>query len=307
VVLREQEAGERLDRVLAERDEIDHSRAVLQRWIAEGRVTVDGKVIDRKAVATPLGVVVIEPAPPPPMVALPEDLPLDVLFEDEHLIVVNKAAGMVVHPAPGHSHGTLVNALLHHAALDPALREGQARPGIVHRLDKDTSGVLVAAKTPAAHEGLVQLFQAHTIERRYIAIAVGPHLRSQTFDTFHGRHPHDRKRFSSTVGKGKRAVTRAVVTERLHGGGLLALTLETGRTHQIRVHLADTGTPVLADPLYGKRSRDPRLTRAEDAVGRQALHAELLGFVHPITGVTLRIEAPAPADFQAALDILRDA
>ncbi|MBK7777534.1 MAG: RluA family pseudouridine synthase [Sandaracinaceae bacterium] len=307
VVLREQEAGERLDRVLAEREEIGHSRAVLQRWIAEGRVTVDGKVIDRKAVATPLGVVVIEPAPPPPMVALPEDLPLHVLFEDEHLIVVNKAAGMVVHPAPGHSHGTLVNALLHHAALDPALREGQARPGIVHRLDKDTSGVLVAAKTPAAHEGLVKLFQAHTIERRYIAIAVGPHLRSQTFDTFHGRHPHDRKRFSSTVGKGKRAVTRAVVTERLHGGGLLALTLETGRTHQIRVHLADTGTPVLADPLYGKRSRDPRLTRAEDAVGRQALHAELLGFVHPITGAALRIEAPAPADFQAALDILRDA
>ena len=307
VVLREHEAGERLDRVLADRPEIEHSRSVLQRWIADGRITVDGKVIDRKAVAQPLGVVVIEPAPPPPLVALPEDLPLDVLFEDEHLIVVNKAAGMVVHPAPGHPGGTLVNALLHHAQLDPVMRDGQSRPGIVHRLDKDTSGVLVAAKTPAAHEGLVKLFQAHTIERRYVAIAVGPHLRSQTFDTFHGRHPHDRKRFSSTVDKGKRAVTHAVVTEKLHGGGLVSLTLETGRTHQIRVHLADTGTPVLADPLYGKKSRDPRLTRAEDAIGRQALHAELLGFVHPLTGESLHIEAPAPADFQAALAILRDA
>ncbi|MCA9534226.1 MAG: RluA family pseudouridine synthase [Myxococcales bacterium] len=306
VVLREQDAGERLDRLLAEREEVPHSRSVIQRFIAEGRVSVDGKVIDRKALASPLGVVLIRPAPPPPMVALPEDLPLDVLFEDEHLIVVNKAAGMVVHPAPGHPSGTLVNALLHHAQLHPSLRDGQGRPGIVHRLDKDTSGVLVAAKTPAGHEGLVRLFQAHTIERRYVAIAVGPHLRSQTFDTLHGRHPHDRKRFSSNVSKGKSAITHAVVTERLHGGGLVTVTLETGRTHQIRVHLSDSGTPVLADPLYGKKSRDPRLQQAEQAIGRQALHAELLGFVHPITGEAVRFEAPPPADFQAALAILRE-
>jgi 23S rRNA pseudouridine1911/1915/1917 synthase len=173
-------------------------------------------------------------------------------------------------------------------------------------LDKDTSGVMVAAKTPAGHEGLVRLFQAHTIERRYTAIAVGPRLRSQTFTTLHGRHPHDRKRFSSTVTKGKDAITHAEVAERLHGGALMTLTLETGRTHQIRVHLSDAGTPVLADTLYGKKSRDPRLQRAEAAIGRQALHAELLGFVHPITGEAVRFEAPPPADFQAALSELRD-
>ncbi|MCA9574451.1 MAG: RluA family pseudouridine synthase [Polyangiales bacterium] len=305
ILLREQDAGERLDRVLAEHGDMPFSRSVIQRLIAEGRVTLDGKPVDRKTLAAPLGVVLLRPAPPPPMEALPEDLPLRVLFEDEHLIVIDKAAGMVVHPAPGHPTGTLVNALLHHAQLHPSLREGHARPGIVHRLDKDTSGVMVAAKTPEGHEGLVRLFQTHTIERRYVAIAVGPHLRTQTFDTLHGRHPHDRKRFSSTVNKGKPAITHAALTERLHGGALMTLTLETGRTHQIRVHLSDAGTPVLADPLYGKKSRDPRLQRAEAAIGRQALHAELLGFVHPITGEPVRFEAPPPADFQAALAELR--
>ncbi len=307
VVLREAEAGERLDRVLAAREEVPFSRSVLQRFISEGRITLDGAAVDRKTQALPLGVVLITPAPPPPMEAIAQDLPLDVLYEDEHLIVVNKAAGMVVHPAPGHPDGTLVNALLHHTQVDAALRGENARPGIVHRLDKDTSGVMVAAKTPAAHEGLVKLFQAHDIERRYVAIAVGPRLESRTFDTFHGRHPYDRKRFTSTGEKGKRAVTYAQLTERFHGGGLMTLTLETGRTHQIRVHLADAGTPVLADPLYGKRGRDPHLLAAADAIGRQALHAELLGFVHPITGDKVVFEAPPPADFQAALDILRAA
>ncbi|NIS29929.1 MAG: RluA family pseudouridine synthase, partial [Actinobacteria bacterium] len=180
------------------------------------------------------------------------------------------------------------------------------RPGIVHRLDKDTSGMMVVAKTAAAREGLVRLFQGHDIQRRYAAIALG-RVESQTFDTFHGRHPVHRKRFSSKVERGKRAVTHVEPLMGVHGATLLVCTLETGRTHQIRVHLADAGHPILGDALYGKPPKDPILRQAHDAIGRQALHAGLLGFTHPITGEAIRVEADIPEDFEAALEILRNA
>ncbi len=207
-----------------------------------------------------------------------------------------------MHPAPGHAGGTLANAVAHRVAA--GAREG-TRPGIVHRLDKDTSGVLVVAKTKPAHAALQALFAAHDIERAYVAIAVGAPPDSVTYDTLHGRHPRDRKRFTTRVDRGRRAVTHVRVVERLHGSALVECRLETGRTHQIRVHLADHRTPVLADPVYGRPSRDPLLRDVAAALGRQALHARLLGFRHPTTGAPLRFEAPPPEDFEAALARLR--
>ncbi|MBO6939709.1 MAG: RluA family pseudouridine synthase [Deltaproteobacteria bacterium] len=298
------DAGDRLDRFLTERT--GETRSTLKRWIEDGRVTIDGEPATAPKTKVRAGMaIMVHPAPPPPSTAIPQDLPLDVRFEDEHLLVVHKPAGLVVHPAPGHPDGTLVNALLHHIDFrDPS--GDPMRPGIVHRLDKDTSGTMVVAKTTAAREGLVKLFQEHDLERRYAAIALG-RVEERTFDTFHGRHPVHRKRFSSKVERGKRAVTHVEPLMGVHGATLVICTLETGRTHQIRVHLADAGHPILADALYGKPPKDPVLRQAHDAIGRQALHAGLLGFTHPITGETVHVEADIPADFEAALDILRKA
>ncbi|MFW6050090.1 MAG: RluA family pseudouridine synthase [Myxococcota bacterium] len=302
IVVVEAEAGERLDRILAERP-LGHSRSTLQRWIGEGRVAVDGVVADRRTRPRAGARVVVHPAPLPASEAEPQDIPLAVLHEDADLIVVDKPAGLVVHPAPGHPDRTLVNALLHHTGV--AGGRDAARPGIVHRLDKDTSGVMVVAKTPAAHERLVEAFQAHAIERAYLAIAVGAPPAQATLDTLHGRHPVHRKRFTARVARGKRAVTHVRVLERLHGAALVECRLETGRTHQIRVHLAEQGTPVLGDSVYGRSPRDPVVREAARALGRQALHAGVLGFVHPVTGETLTFETPPPADFERALGALR--
>jgi len=297
------ESGERLDRLLSARD-LGWSRSTLQRWIEDGRVTVDGVPVAPSWRARAGARVVVEPAPPPPSDAEPEPIPLSILLEDTHLLVLDKPSGMVVHPGPGHRSGTLVNALLHHARVDPG--SDPRRPGIVHRLDKDTSGVMVVAKTDAAREGLVALFRVHDIERRYLAIVVGAVPGALTVDAPIARHPVHRKRFSSTTGRGKPARTRVTVLERLHGTTLIECRLETGRTHQIRVHLADRGWPILGDPTYGRRSRDPRLLEVAQALGRQALHATVLGFRHPITGEPLRFEVPPPADFAEALARLRD-
>lgn len=297
-----EEAGERLDRFLVART--GRSRSALQRWVSEGRVALDGVVqTSAKAKVRAGTLVAVRPAPPPVSEARAQPIPIEVLHEDEHLVVVSKAAGMVVHPAPGHPDGTLVNALLHRTTF----RDGgdPMRPGIVHRLDKDTSGVLVVARTAEAREALVALFKAHDIERRYEAIVVGHPPPSVTYDTLHGRHPVDRKRFSSRVARGKRAITHVETQELLHGAALVHCRLETGRTHQIRVHLADAGTPVLGDPVYARPPKDERLRAAHVALGRQALHAAVLGFVHPVTGAPMRFEAPPPADFQAALAALR--
>lgn len=296
------DAGERLDKYLAAQDIA--SRATIQRWIVEERVEVDGAPARAKLRLKGGEAIVVRPAPPPPSEAVPQDIPIDVVHEDDHLIVVHKAAGMVAHPAAGHPDGTLVNALLHHTTFE----EGgdPMRPGIVHRLDKDTSGVMVVAKSSKAREALTELFRSHTIERRYEAIAVGSLPRdAMTFDTMYGRHPVARKRFSSKVTEGKRAVTHVRVLERMHGSVAIACQLETGRTHQIRVHLSDAGCSILGDPIYGKRIRDPRLTEAAETIGRLALHAAMLGFEHPVTGKMLRFEVDAPESFAKARSILR--
>jgi 23S rRNA pseudouridine1911/1915/1917 synthase len=301
LTLEPQEAGERLDRVLSARP-LGVSRAALQRWMEEGRVTVDGRTALAKERARAGARVCIVPAPPPVSDALPEAIPLDVLHEDAHLIVLHKPAGLVVHPAAGHASGTLVNALLHYTEVERG--DDPRRPGVVHRLDKDTSGVMVVARTDVAREGLMAQFARHDIDREYEAICVGAPPAQVTYETLIGRHPSDRKRFSSLVRVGKRAVTHVRLVRALHGAALVRCRLETGRTHQIRVHMADHGFPLLGDPLYGRTMRDERLREAGRTLGRQALHARLLGFVHPVSGERLRFEVEPPDDFRQALDAL---
>ncbi len=253
---------------------------------------------------------------PAPIAAEPaaQDIPLTVLFEDAHLIVVDKPAGMAAHPAPGSEDGTLVNALLHHCGQSLAGIGGVARPGIVHRLDKLTSGVMVAAKSDAAHAGLSALFAAHDIERVYVALTRGaPGPRRGTIVTQIGRSPNDRKKMAVLRTGGREAVTHYAV-EAVFGpperplAARVSCTLETGRTHQIRVHLASRGAPCLGDPLYGAGSPAASVRGAMAAAGldRQALHASVLGFRHPITGETLRFETPLPPDMAALEQALSD-
>ncbi len=290
--------GERLDRVLV-RCFPRWSRTTHQRWVEEGRVQIDGREATRRSRPRAGQRLVLSPAPPPTSEAVPQDIPLRIVYEDEHLLVVDKAAGMVVHPAPGHPDGTLVNALLHRGL--GRLGGDPIRPGIVHRLDKDTSGLLVVARSERARKILVERFHHHEVHRLYLALAVGHPPEQVTWRTLHGRHPRDRKRFSSRVARGKEAVTHLRVLRRLHGASLVACRLETGRTHQIRVHMSDHGHPLLGDPLYGRRPRDPRLREAARRLGRQALHAAELALDHPVTQQPLRFQAPLPSDMQEAI------
>ncbi len=307
VVVGPEDEGDRLDKVLTRRLVADGvSRSLVSQCFADGRVTAGG--VARKPSERPRAglVVTVDLPAPPPSVALAEDIALDVVFEDEHLLVVDKPAGMVVHPARGHDHGTLVNAVLHHAAvedLDPV------RPGIVHRIDRDTSGLLVVARTRAARDGLAALFKRHDVERSYIALIEGVPHTSMTFDTLHGRHATDRKRYTSRVTEGRRAVTHVALLETFANGraSRLRCTLETGRTHQIRVHLSEHGFPLLGDGVYGRTPRDPWLKGIAATLGRQALHAAVLGFVHPVTGAALRFESPLPGDLVVAVESLRNA
>ena len=285
------------------------SRAVVQRWIDRGRVTVDGEAAKASAaVAVGAEVAVVPEAAPASTAVADPSIALHVVYEDAHLLVVDKPAGMVVHPARGHATGTMVNALLAREGFAPPPDAGEAggvRPGIVHRLDKGTSGLLVVAKDEPTREALKALFARHDIEREYVALVVGA-ARDATYDTLHGRHPTDRLRFTSRVARGKRAVTSVRVLERLGAATLVSCTLTTGRTHQIRVHLAETAkTPVLGDPLYGRAPRDPALREVAQALGHQALHARKLGFVHPTTGQRLIWESPLPGDLASALEALR--
>jgi 23S rRNA pseudouridine1911/1915/1917 synthase len=247
--------------------------------------------------------------PPPPVDVedRPEDIPLAVLYEDAYLIVIDKPAGMVVHPATSHQKGTLVNALLHHCGDSLGGVGGERRPGIVHRLDKNTSGVMVVAKDEPTLVALQVLFHAHDLERRYLALVEGVVAEKGTFKTRYGRDPHDRKKFSSRVESGKRAVTHYTVKERLPGATLVEARLETGRTHQIRVHFKDAGHPVVGDQTYARPPRDPRLREVAARLGRQALHAHKLGFKHPSTGQYIEWTTPPPDDMQAALITLRSA
>jgi 23S rRNA pseudouridine1911/1915/1917 synthase len=282
------------------------SRSQLSRQIGQGAVTVNDAVFppSRKLRA---GDVVVWTPPPVVVTELRgEDIPLKVVHEDRWLVVIDKPAGLVVHPAPGHEDGTLVNALLAHCD-DLRGIGGELRPGIVHRIDKDTSGLLVVAKDDQTMKALGAAFKAHDIERLYEALVVGkPPAESGRIDTLHGRDPRDRKKFSIRVKEGRRAVTKWRVVERFNGAARMEAQLETGRTHQVRVHMAALGCPLLADRTYGKPPRDPALHAIADELGRQALHARTLGFVHPATGKTLSFTSAPPEDFRRALAALRE-
>jgi 23S rRNA pseudouridine1911/1915/1917 synthase len=283
------------------------TRAQVKRLVDEGDVLLNGAPASKAGAALRTGDrIEVRIRPPAPIAAQPQAMALDILFEDEHLIVIDKPPGLVVHPAPGHEDGTLVNALLAHCG-DLSGIGGAVRPGIVHRIDKDTSGVIVVTKNDAAHQALAALFLRHALLREYLAVcAPSPKDTQGTIRTLYNRHPVDRKRFSSKVERGKHAVTHYTVVERLHGGAALCrLRLETGRTHQIRVHFSDHGWPLLGDPVYGKTPKDARLAEAARALGRQALHAARLEFAHPATGELLRFATEPPADMQALLAKLR--
>lgn len=303
VVVAPEAAGDRLDKTLAGLV-ADLSRARIQALIADGRVSRNGAALTDASAKAPAGDYEIVIPPALPAEPLPEAIPLTVLFEDADLIVVDKPAGMAVHPAPGSQSGTLVNALLHHCGASLSGIGGVARPGIVHRIDKDTSGVMVAAKTDAAHQGLSALFAAHDIERVYIALTRGaPRARRGVIEGAIARSTHDRKKMALVKSGGRAAVTHYLV-ERLYGSDAkplaarLACRLETGRTHQIRVHLASQGCPCLGDPTYGSGPPAEPVRRAIAQAGltRQALHAAVLGFAHPVTGQHLRFESPLPDD-----------
>jgi len=314
VAVAPEQASGRIDKVLADLLP-EMSRARIQALIAEGRVSRDGAPVADASAKAQAGDYRLEI--PPPVAAEPqaEAIPLTVLFEDAHLIVVDKPAGMAAHPAPGSESGTLVNALLHHAGASLSGIGGVARPGIVHRIDKDTSGVVVVAKTDAAHQGLSALFAAHDIERLYIALTRGaPRGAARgTIEGAIGRSTADRKKMALVRAGGRHAVTHYAV-ERLFGpaekplAARVACTLETGRTHQIRVHLASVGAPCLGDPAYGSGppAEKVRLAIAAAGLARQALHAAVLGFRHPVTGEAMRFESPLPRDMATLQGLLAD-
>jgi len=314
VTASEGDAGERLDKVLAS-GLADLTRSRIQSLVRDGHVALGGETVGEPGRRVKPGetYTIALPAPEPAEPA-PEDIPLAVVYEDDHLIVIDKPAGLVVHPAAGHASGTLVNALIAHCGASLSGIGGVRRPGIVHRLDKDTSGLLVVAKTDAAHKELSEQFAAHgrdgRLERRYLALVWGAPLRpAGSIDAALGRGLRDRTRMAVVRdGAGRHAVTHYRLLESFHdarGGALaslLELTLETGRTHQIRVHLAHVGHPVIGDPVYasGFAKSAGKLTakaqKALSAMGRQALHAAHLGFEHPVTGRRLAFDSPLPGD-----------
>lgn len=283
----------------------DFSRSRIEGLVKTGHVTVNGTIAAKAGMkVSESDDIEVEIPPPVPAIPEPEDIPLDVVFEDDDMVVVNKAPGMVVHPAPGHFSGTLVNALLHHC---PALAGigGVARPGIVHRLDQDTSGLIVVAKSQKAMEGLTKAFASHAnIEKTYLAVVHGrPRLDSGRIENLIGRHPVDRKRMAIVEKNGKVAITNWQVAPARASGpagrqnpfSVVICRIETGRTHQIRVHMASLGCPVVGDRTYGKSALDRRL---DPPPARQMLHAWKRRLWHPTKGVQLSFEAPIPADMQ---------
>ncbi|HET9597942.1 MAG TPA: RluA family pseudouridine synthase [Anaeromyxobacteraceae bacterium] len=298
--------GERLDVALT-RLAPDLSRARAQRLVGEGLVSVDGRPA-KAALRLRGGERIALTVPDPePSGLVAQDLPLTVLYEDRDLLVLDKAAGMVVHPARGSPHSTVVNALLHRLGESGAPGD---RLGLVHRLDKDTSGCLVVARTEAALAALQAAFKARSVEKTYLALCHGRLAPEGRLDTPYGRHPRDRTRHTTRLETARRAITAWRVRQAFAGATLAEVALHTGRTHQIRVHLAEHGHPLLADPVYGGTRREARLPeadpvrRAAAAVGRQALHAWRLAFDHPRTGRRLALEAPVPADLASALALL---
>jgi len=321
----------RLDKALASvvPAEVTLSRSRLTKLIEAGAVTRDGVAVTTLKYKAPAGTVfhVVMPPVEDYENAQPEDIPIDVVFEDEHLLVVNKPAGMVVHPAPGSETGTLVNALLHHFGGNLSGVGGEKRPGIVHRIDKDTSGLLVVAKSDEAHAGLAKQFADHSISRRYLAVTKGvplkgdPRLgglRGVNFEdggvirvaTNIARHKTDRKRMAVVLDSGRHAITRAAVLEDFGHSALMECWLETGRTHQIRVHFAHIGHGLIGDPIYGLRKAMPSSAFEDEDLAtlkgfnRQALHARSLGFVHPVTDENVEFTCEIPDDINNLLEVL---
>ena len=301
----EAQAGLRLDRALAELLP-DLSRERIKALIVEGQIVSGGRSLNPSMkVAVGQDYSISLPAPVA-LDAVAQDIPLDIVHEDADLIVVDKPAGLVVHPAAGNLDGTLVNALLHHCDGQLSGIGGVARPGIVHRIDKDTSGLLVVAKSDKAHEGLARQFKDHSIDRLYAAIVYGiPTPGSDTVDAWIGRSDADRKKMAvHREGRGKHAVTHYRVMERLRGAAMVECRLETGRTHQVRVHMAHLGHPLIGDPVYGRDRKGFKSILETLGFKRQALHAKRLGFIHPVTEEPLAFDSPLPADMQELLSEL---
>ncbi|MEZ5555102.1 23S rRNA pseudouridine(1911/1915/1917) synthase RluD [Haliea sp.] len=297
--------GERLDQAAA-RLFPEYSRSRLQTWIKRGELLADGKVCrprDKVRAGTAL---TVDAALEDEVSWQPERIALDILYEDESILVLNKPAGLVVHPAAGHADGTLVNALIGHAPTMAQLPRG----GIVHRLDMETSGVMVAAKTLSAHHHLVAQLQARTVKRQYCAVCIGAMTGGGTIDEPIGRHPRQRKKMAVVSG-GKPAVTHYRIARRFAHHTRITVNLETGRTHQIRVHMAHRHYPLVGDPAYGGRPRIPRgaserLITALRGFPRQALHAESLGLLHPVSGEAMQFECPLPEDMRVLLAVLEE-
>jgi len=300
------QTGERLDKVLATfYPELSRSR--LQEWIKSGQVKVNGELQRKPKTSMLVGdQIQVEPQFEQQGDWQATPMALDIVYEDEHILIINKPAGLVVHPAPGHENDTLVNGLIHYRAEQNLL----PRAGIVHRLDQDTSGLLVVAKTPEAHAALVEQLQRREFAREYLALVHGILVAGDSIDLPIGRHPHNRKKMA-VVSHGKEAVTHFRIEEKFADFTLLRVKLETGRTHQIRVHMAYLKHPLVGDPLYGNKNRKPKgmsedFASVFDAFKRQALHAERLGLSHPVSGEWMQWQTPLPQDFTQLLSAVRE-
>ncbi len=286
-------SGERLDKWLALQKELSLTRSVIQTRIKDEKILVNGDPVPKNAKALSGSIITVEIPDPTPLELVPENIPLDIVYEDNDIQVVNKPKGMVVHPAPGNYTGTLVHALLYHCGDRLSGINGVIRPGIVHRIDKLTSGLLMVAKNDAAHLGLSAQIESHTFTREYQAVCIG-HLKEQsgTINAPIGRHPVDRKKMAVTAKNSKSAVTHYEVVAEYKGYSHLRLRLETGRTHQIRVHLSSIGHPILGDDVYGKSFK---------GIDGQCLHAGKIGFIHPITKEYMEFTSPLPPYFEEVL------
>lgn len=291
------DAGKRLDKLISEQLP-ELTRSVVQHLMQDGCVTISGKPVKKNTKAAAGDVITVELPEPKEVAIEPENIPLDIVYEDADIIVVNKPKGMVVHPAPGNWNGTLVNALMYHCGDSLSGINGEIRPGIVHRIDKDTSGLLVVAKNDRAHQSLAEQIKIHSAGRRYYAVVYGtPKEQKGTVNAPIARHPVDRKKMAVVAG-GREAITHYEVLEHYSGYSYLTFLLETGRTHQIRVHMAHIGHPILGDPLYGP-SKDKWKLQG------QCLHAGELSLTHPVTGERMTFQAPLPAYFTTVLQKLR--
>lgn len=309
IEVRPEEKHLRLDHVITERLQPSMpgvTRSAIRAWFDDGRIRMGAAAVRPSARAV-VGAAIVIDIPPPPVSALVADpsVKLSIVYADADIVVIDKPAGLVVHPGKGHREKTLVHGIL---SLGDFSDDGTGRPGIVHRIDKDTSGLLVVAKTALAREHLKEQFSSHSIERVYWGLAIGQ-VHDARFETLHGRHPTDRLRFTTQVSRGRRAVTNVRVLEAFECATLVECRLETGRTHQIRVHLAECAkAPLLGDAVYGgagRRLRTEPLRSIAVRLNRQALHARVLGLEHPTTGESMRWESPLPEDLSTALEALR--